>query len=261
MPDERVFLRILQVLMKTSKASVEKEGRESHGFLTTFVAIALVILCLWASQWQYQRGIDRNHRNSIISQNVSLPAVNVEITPQNIERLEWRQVSFVGNFEAGKQILLRNKYSEGKYGYHLLTLFKDSQGRTFWVNRGWIAPGANAKSAPKVPSTPITAVKITGRLRLDNSLPRGSFFALPSTGGSLVEKWNAQTNNSGSKEHFYIDLIRASVDELTPKAPVELPELSDGPHMAYALQWLFFGGLVIYGRLLLRRSTEVLTSV
>jgi cytochrome oxidase assembly protein ShyY1 len=37
-----------------------------------------------------------------------------------------------------------------------------------------------------------------------------------------------------------------------------LPELSDGPHMAYALQWIFFGGLVIYGRFLIRR--DVLSS-
>jgi surfeit locus 1 family protein len=36
--------------------------------------------------------------------------------------------------------------------------------------------------------------------------------------------------------------------------PVELPELSDGPHMAYALQWVFFAGLVIYGRRLIRKT-------
>ncbi|MEN9857857.1 MAG: hypothetical protein RLZZ222_1004, partial [Actinomycetota bacterium] len=41
---------------------------------------------------------------------------------------------------------------------------------------------------------------------------------------------------------------------LTPAVPAELPELSDGPHMAYALQWVFFGGLVVYGRILIRRD-------
>jgi len=44
---------------------------------------------------------------------------------------------------------------------------------------------------------------------------------------------------------------------LSPAAPAELPELSDGPHMAYAAQWVFFGGLIGYGRFLIRR--EVLT--
>jgi cytochrome oxidase assembly protein ShyY1 len=247
--------------MTNSKVSTEARGREAHPYLTSFVALALIVLCVWAAQWQYQRGVDRHHRNTLISQNVDLPSVKVEITKANINQLEWRKVVFVGNFDPAKQILLRNRYNEGKYGFHLLTLFTDSESRRFWVNRGWIAPGANAKSAPQLPATPTTRVEITGRLRLDNSLPQGSFFAMPTTGGSLVEKWNAQSKSSASTEVFYVDLIKASESVLTPAAPVELPELSDGPHMAYALQWIFFGGLVIYGRLLLRRSTEVLTSV
>ena len=41
---------------------------------------------------------------------------------------------------------------------------------------------------------------------------------------------------------------------MNPDVPVELPELSDGPHMAYALQWLFFAGLVVYGRRLIRKT-------
>jgi cytochrome oxidase assembly protein ShyY1 len=55
-------------------------------------------------------------------------------------------------------------------------------------------------------------------------------------------------------ENYYIDLLTASDPKMTPAVPVELPELTDGPHMAYALQWLFFAGLVGYGRLLLRRA-------
>jgi hypothetical protein len=55
-------------------------------------------------------------------------------------------------------------------------------------------------------------------------------------------------------EKFYIDLISASDAAMNPDVPVELPELSDGPHMAYALQWVFFAGLVIYGRRLIRKT-------
>jgi surfeit locus 1 family protein len=55
-------------------------------------------------------------------------------------------------------------------------------------------------------------------------------------------------------EKFYIDLLSGSDVELTPAVTAQLPELSDGPHMAYALQWIFFGGLVVYGRILIRRT-------
>jgi hypothetical protein len=49
-------------------------------------------------------------------------------------------------------------------------------------------------------------------------------------------------------------LISGNDPLLTPAVPAQLPELSDGPHMAYALQWVFFGGLVVYGRFLIRRD-------
>jgi hypothetical protein len=55
-------------------------------------------------------------------------------------------------------------------------------------------------------------------------------------------------------QKFYLDLLSGSDPSLTPKVPAQLPSLSDGPHMAYALQWLFFGGLIIYGRILIRRT-------
>jgi surfeit locus 1 family protein len=91
-----------------------------------------------------------------------------------------------------------------------------------------------------------------GRLRLDSSLPHGSFFALPASGKGLVAELNAQSRLQ--TENFYIDLLSGSDVSLTPEVSAQLPELSDGPHMAYALQWLFFCGLVIYGRILIRRT-------
>jgi hypothetical protein len=41
--------------------------------------------------------------------------------------------------------------------------------------------------------------------------------------------------------------------------PAQVPELSDGPHIAYSLQWIFFAGLIVYGRILIRRG-QILTS-
>ena len=127
-----------------------------------------------------------------------------------------------------------------------------AQGEKFWVDRGWIVAGKDALTAPVIPKTPAGKVEITGRLRLDTSLPRGSFFALPASGSGLISKWNAQ--NEVVTEGFYLDLLNGSTADLTPRVSAQLPELSDGPHMAYALQWVFFAGLVGYGRFLIRRS-------
>jgi surfeit locus 1 family protein len=226
--------------------------REKYFFLKSIVALALICLCLIAAQWQYNRGVDRHARNSMIEANIAAPNISLKSASSNLVKNEWRAVSTTGSFDASQNILLRNRYFEGKYGFELLTLFETSSGQKLWVDRGWLVAGKDALTAPLIPTTPIGEVEITGRLRLDSSLPRGSFFALPASGTGLISKWNAQ--NEVATEGFYLDLLNGSTSELTPNVAAQLPELSDGPHMAYALQWVFFGGLVGYGRILVRRA-------
>ena len=227
-------------------------AREKFVFLKTIVALALICLCLIAAQWQYNRGIDRHARNSMIEANIAAPIISLTSAASDLMKNEWRTVSTAGSFDASQTILLRNRYFEGKYGFEFLTLFTSSKGEKFWVDRGWIVAGKDALTAPIIPNTPAGTVEITGRLRLDTSLPRGSFFALPASGSGLISKWNAQ--NEVVTEGFYLDLLNGSTTDLTPNVAAQLPELSDGPHMAYALQWVFFAGLVGYGRILIRRA-------
>jgi len=226
--------------------------RENYFFLKSIVALALICLCLIAAQWQYNRGVDRHARNSLIEANIAATNISLTSAASDLGKNEWRTVTTTGTFDASQTILLRNRYFEGKYGFEFLTLFQTLAGQRFWVDRGWLVAGKDALTAPLIPATPTGAVEITGRLRLDSSLPRGSFFALPASGTGLISKWNAQ--NEVATEGFYLDLLNGSTSELMPNVAAQLPELSDGPHMAYALQWVFFGGLVGYGRILVRRA-------
>jgi surfeit locus 1 family protein len=207
---------------------------------------------VWAAQWQYHRGVDRHARNTIIEERIARDAIELGKIDSELANNEWQSIVTTGSFDEKKQILLRNRYSEGKYGYEVLTLFTSTSGEKFWVDRGWVQAGATATTPPEVSSVPAGEVTITGRFRLDSSLPRGSFFALPGSGEDLVSELNAQSQLNTEK--YYLDLLSGSVPSLTPAVTAQLPSLSDGPHMAYALQWLFFGGLVIYGRFLIRRT-------
>lgn len=229
--------------------------RESHSLLKSFVALLLIVGCLWAAQWQYHRGIARHARNAIIETNSNMKAVPLASVFENAPRHEWQPVVTEGKFDSSSQILLRNRYSEGVYGFEFLTRFTNTTGQTFWVDCGWVKAGENATTQPNLPSLPDGQVEIVGRLRLDSSLPQGSFFAVPvSKSEGLISKANAQSGSTASLSTFYLDLLSGSDKSLTPKVPAQLPELSDGPHMAYALQWIFFAGLVVYGRFLIRRD-------
>jgi len=232
--------------------SSEIKTKESWSFFKTVIALALVFLCLVAADWQYTRGVDRHERNNVIEERIARPPIDLTARDTVLGNNEWQSISTTGRFDSTQQILLRNRYWEGKYGYEVLTLFTSDSGEKFWVDRGWVKAGATATTAPVVTTVPDTDVSITGRFRLDSSLPRGSFFALPATGEGLISELNAQS--ALDTEKFYIDLSSGSDSSLTPAAPARLPPLSDGPHKAYALQWLFFGGLIIYGRILIRRT-------
>ena len=230
----------------------QQKVKEPWALFKSLIALLLVIFCLWGSQWQYHRGVDRHARNAVIQDRIAQSPVALTTLTGNLPEYEWQTVSVSGTFDVKKQILLRNRYNDGKYGYEVLTLFTSKQDKSFWVDRGWVQAGATATTPPVVSSLPQGEVSITGRLRLDSSLPQGSFFALPGEGEGLVSELNAQSQLDTEK--FYIDLLSGSEPSLSPEVPAQLPELSDGPHMAYALQWIFFAGLVIYGRILIRRT-------
>ena len=232
--------------------SSEIKTKEPWSFFKTIIALGLVLLCIWAANWQYTRGVDRHARNNVIEERIAQSPIELSARDADPVNNEWQSVSANGRFDSNQQILLRNRYSEGKYGYEVLTLFTSNSGEKFWVDRGWVQAGATATTPPEVTKVPEADVSITGRFRLDSSLPRGSFFALPGDGQGLVSELNAQSQLDTEK--FYIDLLSGSDPKLTPAVPAQLPPLSDGPHMAYALQWLFFGGLIVYGRILIRRT-------
>ena len=232
--------------------SSEVKTKEPWSFFKSIVALGLVFLCLVAADWQYTRGVDRQARNNIIEERIARSPIELSSRDAVLDNNEWQSITTSGRFDSTQQILLRNRYWEGKYGYEVLTLFTNTSGEKFWVDRGWVKAGATATTPPEVTAVPTGDVSITGRFRLDSSLPRGSFFALPATGEGLVSELNAQSQLDTEK--FYIDLLSGSDASLTPAAPAQLPPLSEGPHKAYALQWLFFGGLIVYGRILIRRT-------
>jgi len=226
--------------------------REPYSILKSLISLVLIVLCCIAAQWQYHRGVDRHARNAIIEKHIALAPVALDSVKDSPLAAEWKTVTTQGTFDSSQQILLKNRYSEGFYGFEVLTLFTTPTNEKFWVDRGWVKAGATATIAPTITPPPTNEVSITGRLRLDSSLPRGAFFALPANGEGLISKLDAQSQLD--TQDYYIDLLSGSESSLTPKVTAQLPELSDGPHMAYALQWLFFGGLIIYGRILIRRT-------
>ena len=137
----------------------------------------------------------------------------------------------------------------------MVTLFVSDSGRNYWIDRGWVEPGPDALTPPKVPTVDTQELTILGRARYGEieSQVSGTVFALPNPDGTVtLQKWN---NSEGIEtEAFYVDLISTSKKEFNPEFPTLLPELSAGPHLAYTVQWLLFAIFVLFGWFLIVRE-------
>ena len=229
--------------------------------LQSFVALLLIAACLFAAQWQFSRGSNQSANNKIIAANLDLPSLNI----QDIENLDpvanqWRKITLQGKFSMSNQELVRNRYYEGKFGFEVLTLFATTNGENFWVDRGWVAAGPNAATPPDVEQVTGESIEITARIRSENLSRQlqGSFFVTRTT--SERPESIAKLQGIDANE-YYLDLLGSPDGKVRPLTEIELPELSNGPHYAYGIQWLAFALLALIGRFLIFREAKRLPLV
>lgn len=162
--------------MIKTEPSPSPRGKESHAIVTTVFALLLIGLCLWASHWQYARGVARHHRNFIIASHVDQPITTLDAIGRDVSGAEWRKVSVTGRFDPTHQILLRNQYSQGTYGFDLLTLFTDTGSMHF----GLTADGLRLERTPLPLPHCLKRLRATSR-SLDVSASRTRFHRVRSS--------------------------------------------------------------------------------
>jgi len=222
-----------------------------RNFGLTLLALLVLAGCFVAGKWQWDRGMDRRAENSVIEANLDLPTVNFdEASSWSEERKLWRKFSIQGRFLPEHEILMRNRYHNEQYGFGVATLFLLDDGGQVWIDRGWVRAGASATTPPVVTPVPTQVISLNVRYRNDalDAKIRGSFFATGSSGERL-SKWNQEA--LVASEPFYFDLIGGG---FVPDVATNPPAISDGPHIAYAIQWWFFGLLALFGRFLIARE-------
>ena len=104
--------------------------------------------------------------------------------------------------------------------------------------------GNRGASTADVPAPPEGEVDVTGWVRLD---AEGDSTEVTDRSTRAVD--SARIGEALDREVLggWVDLRTESPEPATPLQPVELPELDNGPHFFYGLQWWFFGALAIFG--------------
>lgn len=199
--------------------------------------------------WQFDRLDDKKNSNSQIATNEKHAPVDVSELVQAGAQVkaadEWRVVTATGTYESDKQIIVRYRTRDGKSGVDVMVPLRTASGVYVLVDRGWLATENRADAVPSdIPAPPSGEVTVTGWLRVD------------ATGDSTsVHNQTTRAPNSkaiaaalGVKTYGgFVDMKSEDPGAEVALEPVELPELNNGPHFFYGIQWWFFGALAVFG--------------
>ena len=228
--------------------------------LSHLLVVLLIVTMVNLGFWQLRRLDERRDRNELVEARQDEPAVPVEALvgagsdDDAVGRARFRKVTANGTYDADATVAVRNRTQDGVAGAWMLTPLVLEGGDRVGIVRGFVALGADGDPVPAVP--PEGTVTVTGVMadptKFDGTAPGDADDVVdqPDTLPAVV-----MADESDPPEPAGADAL----DD--PRAvailPVAPPELGEGPHLSYAVQWFIFSLIALVGYpLILRRVVQ-----
>lgn len=215
------------------------------GFALAVVALACG--CYWLGVWQFHRLHSREALNVQIVQNLRATPVPVAhlagVHRPPADRDQWRRVTATGQYLAGQSVTLRYQTRNSQSGVDVVTPLRTADGAAVLVDRGWMA-SPNTNERPRLPAAPPGRVTVTGWLRVDAT---GDATAVGDRSTRAISSATIAPTVSVPVYRGFMDALSENPAAAHRLVPVERPDLSNGPHLFYGIQWWFFGVLAVFG--------------
>ena len=214
--------------------------------LVVFVAI-LGTVFVNLGQWQLDRLRQRKERNATTIANEQAPirqAADVFTKPIT-DADQWQRVEARGTFDGDHQFLIRYRSNGDADGYEVVTPLRMSAG-TLLVDRGFVALAGGAQIPSAAPPPPAGDVVVVGHVRRNE---RGRKAAVTPANGQvrLINSDAMAATLPYPVLNGYLGALTIDPPQQGGLQPIALPELSQGPHFWYAVQWFMFTGIGIAG--------------
>jgi len=203
----------------------------------SLVALAAAALCVRLGFWQLDRLRQRRERNATSRAALGLPLLGAS-GALTLDSARGRRLHARGVYDYAGERLWRPRAYEGVPGVALITPVRLADGSAVLVDRGW-APSPDAyhidQRAYREPDT----ADVVG---IGMAAPRGR---------GDVDPARLRDSLPYPLLPFVIQLLPPVTARDRPLPPGlvrwPLPDLGDGPHLFYAIQWFSFAVIIVVG--------------
>lgn len=225
--------------------------RSPRWILASVLAVGVVVIFIALGFWQLRRLEERRDLNDAIRVSLAAEPVPLEqlLSDAPATEIEHRRVTVDGSYEPQAAMLLAPRTLNGRAGAHVLMPLSDEDGAVV-VDRGWVP----AEDSGRL-ETPPGRVALVGRVRPGDAAGR---FNPETDTVTRVDLELLEAESGLELAPVYVELETQSPPQVgslpTPAIP---PDLGEGNHFLYAVQWFLFAGVVAVGLpLLLYRNAE-----
>jgi cytochrome oxidase assembly protein ShyY1 len=216
--------------------------------LFALAVVALVAGSVWLGSWQFDRLTERKADNAVVRANETKDPAAVGVvlaTGRGVrDQDEWRLVEATGTYAADETVVVRYRTRDGRSGVDVVVPLVTADGPALLVDRGWLETRPDGTDRSSIPAPPTGTVTVTGWVRADGT---GDSTGVDDLSTRAIS--SARIGEALDRD-VYGGFVELRAEDGAPAEglePVQLPELDNGPHFFYGLQWWFFGVLAVFG--------------
>jgi surfeit locus 1 family protein len=209
---------------------------ERRDWVGLAVALAVAAGCVWLGFWQLDRLRQRRAHNALVLAARRLPPLEVTGSVTR-DAARDRRLHARGVYDYRAEHLWRGRSFEGIPGADLITPLRLADGSAVLVDRGW-APSPDAYHVDQQAYREADTADVLG---LGLAAPRGM---------GDVDPARLKDSVPYPLLPFVLQQFPSDGPSVRPSVALQRwppPELSDGPHLSYAIQWFSFAVIIVVG--------------
>jgi cytochrome oxidase assembly protein ShyY1 len=157
----------------------------------------------------------------------------------------------------GDQVLVRKKSLESDRGMWVVTPLKMNDGTIVMINRGWTAAANSAADSPVIADVPSGVIEVLGRIREVQARTKPKPTDLPDGQVDRIIPMEV-INSPATLSNAYIEMTASRPESKSSEIrALPEPEVTEGAHRSYALQWMFFEIMTVIGWTILVRNEYI----